>query len=397
MLVVLLKRSFAFGIAVILSVGVTAISAYAAPTTLQVTAPPTEVVIGGPNGGTKSFTVDVIVSGSKASKITAEFVDVIYGADGKKENLPSGSTPYSLSKVLSIEKFDGNFTGTQKSKFIQIKVDVTSSKIADMYYGGLVVKAEPLTNNPKKNQSSATSTASGIISQINVFPYGYGAGKNSEKITAADLTYISFTAKNRTSVIDYILPDIPGVMNSGPIEAKVNYKNAGKLPIFVTATWKFSANGKKIATQASARTLVRVGQSASRATITQAKVQGTETLTNVLPAFGLVDIQTTLISDIAGTTFKPVTKTSSVLMVQWKEPFFFIALGIAFVWYVLRRRPAPAPAPVTGTGTGTGTGKNKGNGSGTSKRKEPSLAYLAIIALGKYLKKRKEIAKARRK
>jgi hypothetical protein len=373
-----IKKSFGVSIAVILSLGVTAISAYASPTTLRVTAPPTEVIVGGPNGGTKSFTLDVIVAGSNSSRITAEFVDVIYGADGKKENLPSGSTPYSLSKVLTIEPFDGSFSGSQRSKFIQIKVNVVTSKIQEMFYGGFVVKAEPLTSNsPKKNQNSATSTSSGIISQINVFPYGYGAGKNSDKISAADLTYTSFTAQNRTSVIDYILPDIPGVMNSGPIEAKVNYKNSGKLPIFVSATWNFSTGGKKIASQSSARTLVRPGQSASRATITQAKVQGTDALTNVLPSFGVVEVNTTLASDIAGTTFKPVTKTSSVFIVQWKEPFFFIALGILFVWYVLRRRPAQSQVE--------------------GKRKEPSLAYLAIVALSKYFKKRIATSRARSK
>jgi hypothetical protein len=97
----------------------------------------------------------------------------------------------------------------------------------------------------------------------------------------------------------------------------------------------------------------------------------------VLPSFGIVDVKTTLTSDIAGTTFKPVTKTSSVFIVQWKEPFFFITLGILFVWYVLRRRPA--------------------QGQEQSKRKQPSLAYLAIVALSKYFKNRIAAAKLRRK
>jgi hypothetical protein len=365
LLVVLLVRKFSIGIAVVLTLGTTAIPSFAAPTTLKVTNPPSEVVIGGPGGGTKSFLVDVVIRGEQDAEITAKFVDVIYGADGKKDNLESGSTPYSLSQVLEIEKFDGSFRASEETKTFQIKVRTKVSKISEMFYGGFVVQAVPKSSNPKKNQASATATTSGIVSQINVFPYGFAGGKNKDKILPSEISSISFSTINRTSVIDSLIPDIPGVMNSGPIQAKVTYKNIGALPVFATANWTFSADGKEIATQSSGRALVRAGRSASRATITQAKVEGTEKLANVLPAFGVVEVQTTLISDIAGTTFDPVVEKSSVLIVQWKEPFFFIALGLIFVWYVLRKRPA----------------------ADDKKRKEPSLAWLAIKALRKEIDK----------
>lgn len=354
------------GIAVSLAIGTTAIPVFAAPTTLKVSTPPSEVVIGGPGGGTKSFTVDVLVTGSKDAEITADFVDFVYGSDGKKENLESGSTPYSLSEVLFIEDFDGSFKGSQKTKRIQIRVITKQAKIDEMFYGGFVVQAVPESGAPKKKQVSAATTSSSIISQVNVFPYGFAGGKNKDKIRPADFSNVSFSSTNRTSVIDLLLPDLPGVINSGPIQAKVNYVNSGNLPVFVTASWKFSSEGKQIATQSSARALAQAGKSASRAAITQAKVEGTEKLANVLPAFGVVEVETSLTSDIAGTRFDPVVERSSILIVQWKEPFFFIALGLVFVWYVLRRRPAK-----------------------TDKyRKEPSLLWLAIRAFRKYLKKR---------
>jgi hypothetical protein len=365
LLVVLLLRKFAVGIAVVLSLGITAIPSFAAPITLKVTNPPTEMIIGGPGGGTKSFVVDVLVSGSQDATVTAKFVDVLYGEDGNKENLESGSTPYSLAEVLRIENFDGSFKGSERTKRIQIKVSTTQSKISEMFYGGFVVQAVPVSSNPKKKQVSSTSTSTGIVSQINVFPFGFAGGKNKDKILPSELSYVSLSSTNRTSVIDYLIPDIPGVINSGPIQATVNYKNVGKLPVFVTANWTFTTDGKKIASQSSPRGLIRPGTSASRATITQAKVEGTEKLANVLPALGVVEIETSLVSEIAGTTFDPVVEKSSVLIVQWKEPFFFIALGLTFVWYVLRKRPAKPGA----------------------KRKEPSLLWLAIKAL------RKEISK----
>lgn len=368
---VLLLKKFSIGIAVVLTLGTTAIPSFAAPTKLNVTNPPAEVIIGGPGGGIKNFTVEVIVSGTNDVEITANFVDVIYGADGGKENLPSGSTPYSLAEVLEIKNFDGSFKGSERSKKFQIKVRTKFSKISEMYYGGFVVQAVPASNNVKKKQVSSTATSSGIISQINVFPYGFAGGKNADRILPSEISSISISSSNRTSVIDYMIPDIPGVMNSGPIQAKVNYKNAGKLPVFVTASWRFSSDGKKIASQSSPRGLVRPGKSATRATITQAKVEGTETLANVLPAFGVVEVQTTLASDIAGTTFDPIVEKSSVLIVQWKEPVFFTALVGFVIWYVARPRAS-----------------KEGSNKKGPKRKEPSLLLLAIKALRKELAKR---------
>lgn len=354
------------GIAVLLSFGITAIPSFAAPITLQVSNAPSEIVVGGPDGGIKTFTVEVLVRGSQDAEITADFLDVVYGAKGEKENLKSGSTPYSLSEVLEIKRFDGNFKGSDRVKTIQIEIKTKFSKIDEMYYGSFVVQAVPGDPKLKKKQISGATTSSGIVSPINVFPYGFAGGKNKDKMLAAELTHLSLSAKSRTTIIDSLIPDIPGILNSGPIEAKVHYKNPGKLPIFVSTSWTFSSDGKKIASKSSGRTLVRPGNSAARAAITQAKVEGTETLANVLPSFGLVEIQTTITSDIAGTTFEPVVNKSSVFIVQWKEPFFFIALGLTFVWYVLRKRPAKPG----------------------QKRKEPSLLWLAIKALRKEAAKR---------
>jgi hypothetical protein len=108
------------------------------------------------------------------------------------------------------------------------------------------------------------------------------------------------------------------------------------------------------------------GKSASRSVITQSNVVDSKSFVNVLPDFGPVDIETTVQSELGGTLFKPEIKKSTLFIVQWKEPFFFTALAASFIWYVSRRRPSKEG----------------------QKRKEPSLLWLAIKALTKYLKKR---------
>lgn len=357
-----LLRSFT-GIAVALFVGATAIPSFAEDSTLRVSNPPSEFVIGDPKNPNATLEYSVFVNGPTRATISVEFVDYVYGDNGEKENVPANSTPYSLAKVLSVKPFANIYTPSKSGKEFKVVLTTKKKKIDQLYFGGIKIKLEQLTGDSTKKNSATPS--GGIMSQVNVTPFGWAGGDNKNKIFPSNVASVSFSSTNRTSLIDFIVPDLPWLVNAGPIEAKVRYENKGELPVFTSASWQFSSNGKTLATKSSGKSLILAGKDATRSVITQSAVSGTNEMVNVLPDFGIVDIETTLTSEIGGTKFEPVVNKSSVLIVQWKEPFFFIALGLTFVWYVLRRRPAKAG----------------------QKRKEPSLLWLAIKAL------RKEVAK----
>lgn len=363
MLLQRLLKSFT-GIAVALLVGATAIPAFAEDSTLRVSNPPSEFVIGDPKNPDAALEYSVFVNGPTRATISVEFVDFVYGETGEKENLPANTTPYSLAKVLSVEKFDNEYQPSESGREIKIVLVPKKNKINMLYFGGIKIKLDQVSGNSKKNSSASPS--GGILSQVNVTPFGWAGGDNKTKIQAAQFASVSFSSKNRTSIIDYIVPDLPGLVNTGPIEAKVRYENKGELPVFTSTTWKFISNGKPLATKSSGKSLILAGKDATRSVITQSEISGSSEMVNVLPGFGVVDIETTLLSEIGGTKLKPQVNKSSVLIVQWKEPFFFIALGLTFVWYVLRKRPAKPG----------------------QKRKEPSLLRLAIKALRKEAAKR---------
>jgi hypothetical protein len=360
-----LKKLLAYVVAVTLSFGVTAIPSYAASNTLKVSNPPEEFIIGQPGILEPTLNLVVIITGPVAAEIDVQFVDYVFDESGNKARLPENSTPHSLAKIFSVTPFQNLYRPSKSGSEFLITLKPKLKKIEQIYYGGIKVSMNPLGGTRQSGIASAASTGA-IASQVNVTPYGFAGSIKNGKITGAELSRINFTSTNRTSIIDSFLPDLPGLINSGPIEAKVRYRNNGELPVFAFASWEISANEKVLATKRTSKSILLGGRSATRSVITQSNIEGSRETVNVLPDFGPVKIKTTLHSELGGTKFDPVTVESSVFVIQWKEPFFFIALLACLLWYISRRRPS----------------------KDDPKRKQPSLVLLALKAFKKYLKTR---------
>jgi hypothetical protein len=360
-----LKAIASLGVAVALVFGATAIPSYAAENTLKVSNPPAEFIIGEPGNLDPKLNLIAIVTGPVAAQVNVEFVDYLFDDSGNKTRLPGNSTPHSLAKVFTVVPFQNKYRPSASGAEFLITLKPKQKTIEQIYFGGIKVSMSPIDGSKRGGIVSAASTGA-IASQVNVTPYGFVGDIENGKIIAAEVSRINFTSTNRTSILDSFIPDLPGLVNSGPIEAKVRYQNRGNLPVFASVGWEISANQKVLATKRTSKTILLGGRSATRSVITQSNIEGSEERINVLPDFGAVKIKTTLDSELGGTKFDPVTVESSVFVVQWKEPFFFTALIACLIWYVSRRRPS----------------------KGGQKRREPSLVWLALKAFKKYLKNR---------
>lgn len=360
-----MKKLATLAIAAALFLGATAIPAYSADNTLKVSNPPAEFIIGEPGKPNPELPVIVIVTGPVRSQINLEFVDYVFDDKGFKTRLPANSTPHSLAKVFNVEPFDDTYRPSASGSEFTIRLTPKQKKIDQIFYGGIQVTMDSSSSASPRGTASANSSGA-IVSQVNVTPYGFVGDIKNGKILGAQFERVTLNSTNRTSIIDSLIPDLPGLVNAGPIEAKVTYENSGELPVFTSASWEFSTEDKVLASKRSSKTILLGGRSATRSVITQSKIEDSQDTVNVLPNFGTVKITTTLHSELGGTKFEPVTMESSVLIVQWKEPFFFICLALLIIWYVGRRRPAKPG----------------------QKRKEPSLLWLAVKALTKIIKKR---------
>lgn len=355
----------AIAIAVSLLQSGTAIAAFAADNVIRVSNPPSEFIIGDPEQPDPVLKFNVVVTGPANATVKLELIDFVYTEKGEPEVVPTNSTPYSLAKVFNEVSFSKNYVSRKGGQEFTFVLKPNSKKISQIYFGGVRVKMEPVGSGSQKKIAGSSTTGS-VTSVVNVTPFGFAGGIEGDQLQSAKLKKVSFSSANRTSVIDYMIPDLPGIFNSGPLKAVAEYENKGQMPVFSYANWKFSVGEQVVASKGSGKTILLAGETKSRSVITQSAISGTEEFANVLPNFGIVNIETTVQSELGGTKFEPEINKSSVLIVQWKEPFFFIALGLTIVWYVIRKRPAKPG----------------------QKRKEPSLLWLAIKALRKELAKR---------
>lgn len=342
----------------------TAIAAFGVDNTIRVSNPPSEFVIGDPAQPNPSLKFNIVITGPAPATVKLDLVDFVYDDNGERSLVPANSTPYSLAKAFKNFTFSRNYVPRQGGQEFTVVLEPISEKISQLYFGGVQVKMEPRSSGNQKNTGSS-STSGSVTSFVNVTPYGFSGTLEGSKLQAAQLTGVSFVSVNRTSIIDSLVPDLPGIVNSGPVKALAKYENKGELPIFAFAKWEFAIGDKILASKGTGKTILLAGETKARAVITQSAITDSEKFANVLPNFGLVDIRTILQSELGGTQFDPDVIKSSLLIVQWKEPFFFISLALLILWYVLRKRPS----------------------ADDKKRKEPSLAWLAIKALRKELSK----------
>lgn len=299
--------------------------AQASDTKLSVSNLPTEYVVGFLPAEQKPLVVSVFVESSATQNIIVEFVDFFTNEVGERTQLPPGSTPYSLAKALEVQPFDGFYKGGSGQQQFEIEITPISSSLESIYSGAILVRLEP-----QAGASNGIGAKGSVLNSIMVTPFGIAASLAEGQLKAAEIVGHELKRLSRSSFIDSILPDIPGVVNYGPVESKVVYKNFGEYPVFTSARWEFSSGKETLASKSFRSSLLAPGQTDFKSVTTQIPGGSDELLLNVLPNFGFVSNQISLLSSLGGQDLPVATRDGSFLVVQWKEPFVAL-LGLYFL------------------------------------------------------------------
>lgn len=292
---------------------------------ISVSSFPPEFVIGAPDAKRENLAIEVFVTSNVPQKLVVEFVDLFSGKDGTRSYLPAGSTPYSLANVLEIEPFDGTHNGRGAQQRFEVFLKPKEKYEQSLFTGGVVVRLEPL------NQSRAGIGAEGsILRSLTVTPFGLAASLAEAQLLPAQIIRHDLTRLSRSSFIDSVLPDIPGVVNFGPVESTVTYKNEGEYPVFAGLEWEFKTGDVVIASKTFRPALISPGQTVTKEVTTQIAGQSEGSRLNLLPGFGLVANTISLSSSLGGTDLPIQKYDGSFVVVQWKEPFVAI-LGLYFL------------------------------------------------------------------
>ena len=292
---------------------------------LSVSSIPGEFVVGDPASINNEITLEIFATSTSPKLVVVEFID-FYTGEGGRSQLPSGSTPYSLSNVLEIVPFDNRHPGGGQERFL-VTIKPKAEYKQQLFTGGVLVRLDSVGS-----QGEGVGSTGSILRAMTVTPYGLVATLEEGNLLPAQVIRHDIQRLERSSFIDSILPDLPGIVNFGPVESRVTYTNPGEYPVFSELSWAFEHGGEVIANKSLRSALVSPEQEVQKAVTTQVSGQSEGSQLNLLPSLGFVSNKITLTSSLGGTELPVQVYDGSFLVLQWKEPF----VGIIAVYFLVR-------------------------------------------------------------
>jgi len=293
-----------------------------------------EFVVGSPENPANTYTVEALVSGDMPGEVFVEFVDYFSGSSGR-QGLPGGTLPNSLQNAIELVPSDLSYTPNQKTQVLRMVFRPKPSIEQRIYSGGIRIGFAAASD-----EDGFASTTLGVVKNLIVSPFGAADLLDDDDIRAAEVSSLKVSALQRSSFIDRLVPDFPGVINHGPVEVVTRIENNGSFPVFVSGNWQFLAGGELLAVKQAPSELLGGGRSVQRSIQTLYVDPATQRSINVLPGFGVVEIRTELISELTGVEIGNLARTDRFLVLQWKEPLVGL-LVILLLWRLaLRYRKA---------------------------------------------------------
>jgi hypothetical protein len=314
---------------------------------LSVSSIPREFVVGDPGSINSEITLEIFATTAAPKVVVVEFID-FYTGEGGRSQLPSGSTPYSLSNVLEIVPFANRHPGGGQERFL-VTIKPKADYKQQLFTGGVVVRLDSVGN-----QGEGVGSTSSILRSMTVTPYGLVASLEEGNLLPSQVIRHDIHRLERSSFIDSILPDLPGIVNFGPVESRVTYTNPGEYPVFSELSWAFEHGGEVIANKSLRSALVSPEQEVQKAVTTQVSGQSEGSQLNLLPSLGFVSNKITLTSSLGGTELPVQVFDGSFLVLQWKEPFVGIIALYFLVRWAWRKNLSPRQRQETATLLGLG-------------------------------------------
>lgn len=268
-------------------------------------------------GGSDSDVVLFRVSGPTPQILDVEVLDFVVDSAGKKTLLPAGSTAHTLDGVLDIGPYAEAYVpdGTTQSFAVEVRAQGPPDSVR---FGGIRV-----TMTPSQADSVVDSlgAASGVVIVALVVPDGFDGALPSLGETRIETSPLRVKPLFRENLLETLLPDIPGVINRGPIALDIETVNTSSGPVFLDTRWEVLEGPDILMTQESGNILIFAGQVSAQEVHLDASAPGSERPTNILSSFGLVDVVATTRARLGSEILDSSEQSATFLVVRWKEPF----------------------------------------------------------------------------
>jgi hypothetical protein len=288
--------------------------------------------------------IAINVSGSQPAIVRLYFEDKVVTTGGATITLPLGSTPTSLAGVAAIVpdriEYTPSDSGTQQ--FI-VRVSVDPEKLVAPLQGGFTVTLTPTT--PIDSEGLAFGQALAIGYTVVAVPQLGEQSLYELKIRNDSFTV---TQHERQSFLDRVIPDLPRVISSGPVNMEHRSQNIGDVPLDKRAVFKiyrvnlsslFGGAAEPYYTIQGEPRIVLAGANFSSSYSTVVEVENGPNI-DALPFIGLVKFDVTAEGQISGIDAEvengPIVQY--YLVFPWKWALVLVMPILLFGFLRMRRR-----------------------------------------------------------
>lgn len=288
------------------------------------------VVVGIPGEPEPTYSVEVVVSGSTPGRVEVSFLDTMQ-AGSSSPALPGGSLPSSLLNVIDF--VPGNLTYTPNGATQRYLLVFTVKEDYEFrpFHGNLRIAFSPGLEDVEGSANTI-----GVVKNLLITPYGWAGENPSEERTFSIIERNLLTASTKSGVIDRLLPDLPFLINQGPVLSSVRVTNPGVYPNNTWIEWRFFDGEELLAKKRIPDEFLRGGKSLDANFQVTYTDSSTERTFDVLPTFRIIRYEVEVQSELSGFEYEPQIEIRHFVIAPWKEMLAAV-LVVALVLYAVRR------------------------------------------------------------
>lgn len=278
------------------------------------------------------------VSGGSPGTVEFQIVDALISPTGGFLDADFGTTPNTLDGFIEIEPSSTRYEPTDERQRFEAMITVDLTRIDRPRYGSLLVRLVP---DPIPGGEVDVQVTGAIALQVLAAPSAEALTGLSASEPALSLESLSASSLSPWTMIDRAFPDIPRVINHGPVVAIASGRNTGDFILDQRVTYEFyrvspftaiagGEAGPPVYRAENVPRFLLAGQDFTDRLISLIRVEGAPTVDS-LPFIGFVRLRATATGNIAGLEASPASKTITFLVFPWKELLF-----VFLVWLFQR-------------------------------------------------------------
>jgi len=287
-------------------------------------------VVGTPSEPEPQYSIEVVVSGSTAGRVEVSFQDTMQ-AGSSSPALPADSLPSSLVNVLEFTPGDLTYKPNGSTQRYLLVFKVKQDYEFRPFHGNLRIAF-----SPGLEDAEGTTNTIGVVKNLLVTPFGWAGENPSEERTFSIIERNLLTAATKSGVVDRLFPDLPFLINQGPVMASVRITNPGVYPNNTWIEWRFFDGEELLAKKRIPDEFLRGGKSLDANFLVTYTDSSTDRTFDVLPTFRIIRYEVEVQSELSGFEYEPQVEVRHFVIAPWKEMLAALLVA-ALVFYAVRR------------------------------------------------------------